>query len=204
VFKNNVEVTKTTHLLENSTACLDVPEGATCAWGGDDAQTCTIKWPKPAIHTAPQPVPGPVSDINKPVDKPVPVPDKIILDRPVPVLDNTACMQILCEQNPPITDNGAALLNYEKSNPTSEDPEIKTCLDIIEKYRALQTSAASASKTIRLRKLDDETGTQTETVKLVVAERARISWSKDQACQFGLQNKNSASNARDSSSDVSA
>ena len=134
----------------------------------------------------------------------MPVLNMTIIDKPVPVLDNTACMQILCEQNPPITDNGAALLNYEKSKSTSEDPEIKTCLDIIEKYRALQTSAASAPKTIRLRKLDDETGTQTETVKLVAAERARISWSKDQACQFGLQNKNSAFNARDSSSDVSA
>ena len=166
-----------------------MPQGATCAWGGDAAATCTVKkpaLPKPPIDTATKAVP-----------------DKTIIDRPKPVLDNTACMQILCQQNPPITDNGAALLNYEKSNPTSEDPEIKTCLDIIEKYRALQTSAASASKTIRLRKLDDETGTQTETVKLVAAERARISWSNDQACKFGLQNKNPF-NGKNSSSDVFA
>ena len=176
-----------------------MPQGATCAWG-EGAETCTIKWPalpKPVIDIAPQPVPGPVSDINKPVDKPVP--DKIILDRPVPVLDNSACTQILCEQNPPITDNGAALFNYEKSKSTSEDPEIKTCLDIVEKHRALQTSATSASTTIRLRKLDDETDTQTETVKLVAAERARISWKNDQGCQFGLANKNSFT-ARNSSS----
>jgi hypothetical protein len=133
----------------------------------------------------------------------MPVLNMTIIDKPVPVLDNTACMQILCEQNPPITDNGAALLNYEKSNSASEDPNIKTCLDVVEKNRALQTSADSASKTIRLRKLDDETGTQTETVKLVVAERARISWSNDQACKFGLQNKNPF-NGKNSSSDVFA
>ena len=69
---------------------------------------------------------------------------------PSPVLDSTACVQILCEEDPPITDNGASWRNYLQSLEREEEEQQQQQKE----QNALETEQENAQT---------ETETETET-----------------------------------------
>jgi hypothetical protein len=63
----------------------------------------------------------------------------------IAVKDLVSCEQILCQQDPPITDNGASLIDWQVENPNG-DPMVDECLAIVIKETEDQANAAAGEE----------------------------------------------------------